>query len=682
MDLEKYASYIGGTAGLVGIGAATAASALYLATRPSPIVPLIDLNRQSLEMSDGSNISRFCSRDGKLIRYLFDDGKTLHECFKRGERVSQNGPAYGYRAEKDSPYKWLSYSEILTHATNLGSGLIQKGLAPRPATFIGLYSQNRIEWVVTEQACYMYSMVIVPLYDTLGPDACSFIIDQAEIGTVICDTEQKAERLIRDAKQTRSLQRIVLMCTVLPALAEKAKRAQVELLSFTELQQIGREKQHSPVPCKPQDLATVCYTSGTTGTPKGVMLTHENVVSCSAACLLHLGSLITECREVMISYLPLAHMLERIVQCCVYSIGGCIGFYRGDIKCLLDDVKELRPTIFPVVPRLLNRIYDKVLQGVRGSRFKSMLFHLALRAKLAEMKRGIIRNNSIWDKLVFSKVQAMMGGRVSFMVTGSAPVADNVLSFIRCAVGCAVLEGYGQTECVAPCTLTTYGDNTPGHVGPPLPCNQIKLVDVQEMEYFAHEGKGEVCIRGPNVFIGYFRDPRKTAEALDEQGWLHTGDIGEWMPNGTLRIVDRKKHIFKLAQGEYVAAEKIENVYHRCPLVAQIYVHGDSLKSCLVGIVVPDPDVLPRFSTQNGIEGENMHDWCQNKDIKKIIFNDLISAGKEAALCSFEQVKEIYLHPELFSVENNLLTPTFKSKRPALAQFFRPQIDTMYSNLE
>lgn len=164
------------------------------------------------------------------------------------------------------------------------------------------------------------------------------------------------------------------------------------------------------------------------------------------------------------------------------------------------------------------------------------------------------------------------------MLVGSAPLSGNVLTFMRCAMGCLIVEGYGQTECCAPISLTVQGDHIPEHVGPPVGCCMVKLVDVPDMEYYASKGQGEVCVKGTNVFIGYYKDPEKTKEVIDDQGWHHTGDIGMWLPNGTLKIIDRKKHIFKLSQGEYIVPEKIENAYIRSQYVQQVFVIGESLK--------------------------------------------------------------------------------------------------------
>lgn len=274
-----------------------------------------------------------------------------------------------------------------------------------------------------------------------------------------------------------------------------------------------------------------------------------------------------------------------------------------------------------------------------------------------------------------------MGGRVRIMVTGAAPISPTVLTFLRAALGCQIFEAYGQTESSAGCTISMPGDWIAGHVGAPLICNIIKLDDVEEMNYFSSNNEGEICIKGPNVFKGYLRDPEKTAEAIDKDGWLHTGDIGTWLPNGTLKIIDRKKNIFKLAQGEYIAPEKIENIYVRSAAVAQVFVHGESLRSFLIGIVVPDPETLPEFAAKLGLKG-SYEDLCKNPAVKKAILEDMVRLGKEAGLKSFEQVKDLYIHTDMFSVENGLLTPTLKAKRADLVKFFKKQIEALYASAE
>ncbi|XP_054454365.1 long-chain-fatty-acid--CoA ligase 5 isoform X1 [Anoplopoma fimbria] len=662
--------------------ALAAATLFYLNTRPNPLRCPIDLNSQSLGIKDGARKTALLEDDNNLMSFYHDDATTIYEAFQRGLRVSGNGPCLGYR-KTGRPYQWLMYKQVSDRAEHLGSGLLHKGLKPNSDTFIGIFAQNRPEWIIGEQACYTYSMVAVPLYDTLGPEALVFIIDRVEISTVLCDNQSKAETLLqnREKGQTPVLKTIVIMDPFDSELVERGTKCGVDIVSMRDLEALGKSNLQKPIPPKPEDVSIVCFTSGTTGNPKGAMLTHENVMSNAAGVIKTFEvSVVPSTQDVSISFLPLAHMFERVVQTVIYSFGARVGFFQGDIRLLPDDMKTLQPTIFPVVPRLLNRVYDKVQSGAK-SPFKKWLLNFAVERKFAEVKDGVIRKNSIWDKLIFHKVQESLGGRVRVMVTGAAPISPSVLNFLRASLGCQIFEAYGQTECTAGCTFTMPGDATSGHVGVPLPCNVVKLVDVEDMNYFASNGEGEVCIKGRNVFKGYLKDPEKTAEALDADGWLHTGDIGKWLPSGVLKIIDRKKNIFKLAQGEYIAPEKIENVYVRSGPVAQVFVHGDSLQSCLIAIVVPDPEVLPGLAKNIGCQG-SFEELCKNTEIKKAILSDMTKLGKEAGLKSFEQVKDLHLHPEQFSIENGLLTPTLKAKRAELKALFQPQIDKLYANLQ
>ncbi|PSN48363.1 Long-chain-fatty-acid--CoA ligase 6 [Blattella germanica] len=501
------------------------------------------------------------SKEGKFISYLDSDTRTLYDTFRKGAKESNNGPCLGWRESPNKPYQWLHYNETLLRAKNFGSGLVALGLTPSPNTYVGIYSQNCPEWILTEQGAYCYSMVIVPLYDTLGPDACAYIIKQAAIQVVICEDDGKCNLLLD--KAPRCLHKLISIKETRPATNQRAKNRGVEILRFDDVERLGAAKDNPEV-------------NG------------------------------------------------------MYMMGGSVGFFSGDIKRLPDDMKALRPTVMPAVPRLLNRIYDKVMTEVSGSFIKRLLFNMAMSAKEGEIRR---------------KVQEGMGGRLRLMVVGSAPLAGNVV------------EGYGQTECVAPITLTVQGDHVPEHVGPPVASCCVKLVDVPEMEYYAVNGQGEVCVKGTNVFQGYYKEDEKTNETIDSNGWLHTGDVGMWLPNGTLKIIDRKKHIFKLSQGEYIVPEKIENIYIRSQYVQQVFVVGESLKSCIVAVVVPDVDVIKSWACENRIP------------------------GTLSVLCAHPEVKDIYLHPDPFSVQNGLLTPTLKSKRPQLKAYFKPQIEDMYVKL-
>ncbi|PIK41938.1 putative long-chain-fatty-acid--CoA ligase 1-like [Apostichopus japonicus] len=528
----------------------------------NPIDLDVDLNQQSvvLEGEEQIRVSTFVDhKNGKYFAGDYFEGvSTMYEAMLSGEKQSENGPCYGVIPEGETDFKWVSYTEAKETAFNFGSGIIEKGFKPGQETYIGIYSQNRPEWCYVDLACSTFSMVSVSLYDSLGVGSSKFIINTAELGVVVCDTLQKVTSILSLKEETPSLKLLVVMQPPSDGQISEAAEKGVELVTFQEIVKLGTENQKELQPPSKDDLYCVCFTSGTTGDPKGVMLTHGNMIANITATYLNVKVGMTMGpSDRYLSYLPLAHMFERCCQAIIIVNGARIGFFRGDIRKVGDDVALLKPTLFVTVPRLLNRIYDKIVVEVEKAKgLKKAIFNYAFKKKKSDVDKGIVKKSTLWDKLVFQKMQARLGGEVRMMLVSSAPMSKDVLAFIRVCFGCWVIEAYGQTESTAAITCTIAGDNTVGHVGPPTANFMIKLVDVTEKDYSAKDGKGEVCCKGPSISKGYLKRPDLTKEAIDEDGWLHTGDIGEWLPNGTLRIIDRKKHIFKLAQGEYLAPEE------------------------------------------------------------------------------------------------------------------------------
>ncbi|XP_015245082.1 PREDICTED: long-chain-fatty-acid--CoA ligase 1-like [Cyprinodon variegatus] len=408
LDLEGVSQYISAvsTPMLVSVGAVAAATTYYLATRPKAPPPLCDLEMQSVEVPGSDFVHRSVLHEGDgFLTHLYEDARTMYESVLRGARVSNNGPCLGFRKPKQ-PYEWMSYKEVMKRAENLGSAFLHKGHSKTTDPNIGIFSQNRAEWTISELACYTYSLVSVPLYDTLGTEAISYIIEKASLSTVVCDVEDKANLVLDCIKDMEhSLKTIVLMETPSASLVDRGQQAGVQILSLQEMEALGEANHHIPVPPQPDDMAVVCFTSGTTGSPKGAMLTHGNIVSnCSSFIKLTQVSCPLSPSDVHISYLPLAHMFERVVQGIMFVQGARIGFFQGDIRRLSDDLIALRPTVFPVVPRLLNRMHDKIF-GQANTSVKRWLLELAYRRKHAELMRGIVRTDSIWDQLIFRKVQ-------------------------------------------------------------------------------------------------------------------------------------------------------------------------------------------------------------------------------------------------------------------------------------
>ncbi|XP_031260670.1 long chain acyl-CoA synthetase 7, peroxisomal-like isoform X1 [Pistacia vera] len=607
--------------------------------------------------------------------------RTLHDNFIRTVETFPDYKYLGTRIRVDGTvgeYKWMTYGEASTARKAIGSGLRCYGLMK--GVCIGLYFINRPEWLIVDHACSAYSYISVPLYDTLGPDAVKYVVNHAEIQAIFC-VPQTLNMLLSFISEIPSVCLIVVVGGVDEHLPLLPSTSRVKLVTYSKLLSQGCSSLQPFCPPNPEDIATICYTSGTTGTPKGVVLTHRNLIS-SVAGFSYMVKFYPS--DIYISYLPLAHIYERTNQILSVYYGVAIGFYQGDNMKLMDDLSALKPTLFCSVPRLYNRIYAGITNAVKTSgTLKEKLFTAAFNSK----KQAIVNGqnpSSMWDRLVFNKIKEKLGGRVRFMGSGASPLSPDVMDFLKVCFGCQVLEGYGMTETSCVISCMDDGDILSGHVGSPNPACEVKLVDVPEMNYTSEDEpypRGEICVRGSTVFLGYYKDEVQTREVMDEDGWLHTGDIGLWLSGGRLKIIDRKKNIFKLAQGEYVAPEKVENVYAKCKFISQCFIYGDSFNSCLVAVVAVDPDVLKAWAASEGIKFENLEQLCNDPRARKAVLADMDAVGKEGQLRGFEFAKAVTLVPEPFSDENGLLTPTFKIKRPQAKAYYAKAISNMYAEL-
>lgn len=629
------------------------------------------------------NVYRSARSPLKLVKTFVDNPEigTCHDNFVRSTEVFRDCNYLGTRIRPDGTvgqYEWITYEEAGTTRTAIGSGLVCNGI-PKGAC-VGLYFINRPEWIIVDHACSAYSYISVPLYDTLGPDAVWYIVNHATIQAVFC-VSQTLNILLSSLAKMPSVRLIVVVGGIDEQMPSIPSGSGVQVKSYSKLLNEGLSSPQPFRPPKPDDIATICYTSGTTGTPKGAVLSHGNLIANVAGSIIPVKF---SPSDVYISYLPLAHIFERASVTSNAYFGIAVGFYQGDNMKLVEDIALLRPTIFCSVPRLYNRIYNSIMNTVKTSgAMKQRIFAAAFNAK----KQALLNGKSaspMWDRLVFNKIKEKLGGRINYMVSGASPLSPDVMDFLRVCFSCRVIEGYGMTETSCVISAMDLTDTLSGHVGSPNPSCEIKLVDVPEMNYTSEDQphpRGEICVRGPIVFQGYYKDEVQTREILDENGWLHTGDIGLWSPGGRLKIIDRKKNIFKLAQGEYIAPEKIENVYAKCQFVAQCFVYGDSFNSSLVAIICVDPDVLRAWAANQNIKYKELQELCTDAKAKAAVLADMDSIGRESQLRGFEFVKAVTLVLEPFAVENGLLTPTFKIKRPQAKAYFAKAIADMYSEL-
>ncbi|KAF2305863.1 hypothetical protein GH714_008489 [Hevea brasiliensis] len=538
---------------------------------------------------------------------------------------------------KVGPYVWLTYKEVYDSTIRIGSSMRSRGL--NPGDCCGIYGSNCPEWITAMEACNSQAIVYVPLYDTLGPNAVEFIINHAEISLAFVQ-ETKLSSILSCPPNCKSyLKTIVSFGNISSKQKKEAEELGVSCFSWEEFSHLGSLVCELP-PKQKTDICTIMYTSGTTGEPKGY-------------------------RRRFIFLFPLAHVYDQIIETyCIYK-GASIGFWRGDIRYLIEDAQELKPSIFCGVPR----VYDRYILD-------------SVHSKLGNLEKGLPQAQAapLLDRLVFDKTKQTLGGRVRIMLSGAAPLPRHVEEFLR-VTNCSTLsQGYGLTESCGGC-LTSIGDVFPmiGTVGVPVTTIEVRLESVPEMGYDALSSvpRGEICLRGNSLFSGYHKREDLTKEVLID-GWFHTGDIGELQPNGAMKIIDRKKNIFKLSQGEYVAVENLENTYTRCPLVSSIWIYGNSFESFLVAVVIPERQALEDWAASHNVT-DDFKSLCKNLKARKYILDELNSTGQTHKLRGFEMLKAVHLEPHPFDMERDLITPTFKLKRPQLLKYYKDCIDQLYS---
>uniref|UniRef100_A0A0E0JMG7 Long-chain-fatty-acid--CoA ligase n=1 Tax=Oryza punctata TaxID=4537 RepID=A0A0E0JMG7_ORYPU len=577
---------------------------------------------------------------------------------------------------KAGKYTWITYKEAYDTVIKVGASIRSLGVGKGGRC--GIYGANCPEWVISMQACNAHGIYCVPLYDTLGAGAVEFILCHAEVEIAFIEEKKIGEVLKTFPNATKYLKTIVSFGKVNPEQKEKVEQNGVSIYSWEEFLKLGGEEKYELPTKQKDDICTIMYTSGTTGDPKGVLISNRSIIT-----------IVSALREddVYISYLPLAHIFDRVLEEVFIHHGASIGFWRGDVKLLVEDIGELKPTIFCAVPRVLDRIYGGLQDKVStGGFLKKTLFNVAYKYKQGNMVKGSKHEEAaaMFDKLVFTKVKRGLGGRVRLILSGAAPLSNHVEEFLRVVTCSLVLQGYGLTEtCAGSFVSLPNNMSMLGTVGPPVPYVEVHLESVPEMGYDAlskESPRGEICIRGDTLFSGYYKREDLTKEVLVD-GWFHTGDIGEWQPDGSMKIIDRKKNIFKLSQGEYVAVENLENIFGQAPGVDSIWVYGNSFESCLVAVVNPNKQALERWAESNGVTGD-FATMCEDPKAKEFILGELTKTGKEKKLKGFELIKAVHLEPVPFDMDRDLITPTYKKKRPQLLKYYQSVIDSMYKNMK
>lgn len=632
----------------------------------------------------GQGVFRRAGNEQQLLTKWFDC-ETLHDSFLRGYHFFPNNPCLGKRksaatTSADQPYLWLSYREVHAALTHFSSGLRHLGV--NPGDRVGIYSKNRVEWQIAAEGCNSQSFVTVALYDTLGPESSVYIVNHAELSTIIVEPESMP-KLLSIWPQFKTVKFIVQMEQITDDTRQRAASINMPLHAFSEVTQLGEKNPVPSTPSSANSLAVIMYTSGTTGMPKGVQLTNKNVLSTMAGVFGAFSGFGFSDKDVFASYLPLAHILQRACESAFFSLGGSIGYWRGDPRLLMDDLINLRPTLLVAVPRVLEKIRAGLDQVVADSNpVSKWLFHKAYSYKDSNISAG--KSSRIWDTLVFRRIQKKVGGRVRGILCGGAYLRPSTQHYMRVIFGCPVIQGYGLTETAAGGTISEFTDNADGHIGAPVGCSEIKLVDAPDMGYRhdANPPSGELCIRGPNVFSGYYKDPEKTREAIDSEGWFHTGDIVQLVDNRFM-VIDRIKNLIKLPQGEYVALEKVENMLMACRTVDQICVHADVQREWLVCVIIPNKRAITDFANEKGIPQQaDYSQFLKQDNLRHAVLADLQTTGRQQKLLGFEIPMNVWLDNEPFTPDNNMLTPSLKMLRQNFRNKYANQITHMYEELE
>ena len=545
------------------------------------------------------------------------------------------------------------------------------------------------------------SLYTVSLYDTLGPSATEYIINHAEIPCVATSLPH-IPTLLKLKPRLPSLKVIVSLDpldqgdrpghskhSILTAMAADLD---VRIYSIQQVESLG-EALGSPVyhVPSPSDIVTVNYTSGTTGAPKGVVLRHSAAVAAASGALLTIGQ---AHNDVLISYLPLAHIYGRLVEHVSLWAGAATGYFHGDILSLVDDLKVLRPTVFISVPRLYNRFSGAIRAATTSQAgVKGALARHIVSTKLAGLhdpeSPNATSKHALYDRIWGRKVAAALGlDRTTNMVSGSAPLDPSLHNFFRAVTGSSVIQGYGLTETYAQALAQLPGDLSVGNCGAVTPTMEACLASVPDMDYLVTDQpspRGELLVRGNTLFSGYYKNEEETRKCMTTDGWFRTGDIASVDARGRFQIVDRVKNVLKLAQGEYISPERIENVYlAHLSFLSQAYVHGDSMQTFLVAIFGVLPETFAPFASKTlgrtiaATDLQAIDAACKNAKVRAAVVKELDKVGRKNGFAGYERVRNARLCLEPFTIDNELLTPTLKLKRAQTAKKYRQELDTLY----
>jgi long-chain acyl-CoA synthetase len=584
---------------------------------------------------------------------------TLADLLPRAAR--QYGDAPAIRFKDGSEWVTRSFVEVEKTVRDLALGLVDLGVDKGDK--VSILANTRPEWTYADFAALSVGATVVPIYQTNSPEECQYVLENSDAKVVVVEDDEQLEKIRKVRDQLPLLEHVVRMTG-----------ASEDAISLDDLASRGagrgaEEWEQRWQAVTPEDICTFIYTSGTTGPPKGCVISHGNYRA--MLDMVNENSVI-EGQDVTYLYLPLAHSFALLIQLGSFDLGATLAYWERDPLKIMPNLAELKPTYFPSVPRIFEKIYTTATSAMeKEGGLKKAIFDWSIRvgSKVREMERAgrepgflLRKQYEFADKKVLSKIRGLFGGQLRLAVSGAAPINPDILRFFD-AAGVLVLEGWGMTETSTAATISTPEDFKIGTIGKPFPGCEVKIAE-----------DGEILVKGPNVFQGYYKNEEATRETI-VNGWLHTGDIGAIDPDGFIRITGRKKDIIITAGGKNITPANLENEIKQHPLVSQCVVVGDR-RPYLVALVTLDPEEAVAYAKEHGLP-EDPAQLAANGDVRATIEEHLAKVNEKFA--RVEQVKKIAILPHDLSQENGELTPTLKVKRAVVADKHESEIERLYA---
>ena len=577
-------------------------------------------------------------------------------------RTSPDAPLISRKSSVGGRWREMSARAFHDQVRQVAAGLAARGLGPGDA--IAIMAHTSYEWTLIDFAAWEAGLVVVPIYETSSAEQARWIITDAAVRLVVVEDAAMETVLTTLAATAPELDELQVLSIAKGAVTDlMAAGAPADSAADADLDARSARLRST-------DLATIVYTSGTTGRPKGVELTHGNLIHLSVNAVAHVPEVLQAPEVRALLFLPLAHVLGRFVEIAVIcSPAGVLG-HTPDVKNLVTDLASFRPTFVIAVPRVFEKIYNAADARSAGARQK--VFRLAAKTAIAYSRaldtpdgpsRGLRAQRAVFDRLVFSTLRGLLGGRVAHVISGGGPLGERLGHFYRGA-GVTVLEGYGLTETAAPCTVNLPAATRIGSVGRPLPGISVRL-----------DEDGEILIKGIGLFRGYHNNPAATAEALDD-GWLRSGDLGSLDDDGFLRITGRKKELIVTAGGKNVAPAVLEDRLRGHPLVSQVLVVGDG-RPCIGALITLDAEMLPLWLAGHGLEDMDPVEAASDPRVRAALERAVARANE--AVSRAESIRTFTVLPGDFTVANGLLTPSLKVRRAQAQERFAEEIDALYT---